>query len=90
MKTYHYVVQGYVQGVAFRYYTQRTAYQLGVTGTVKNLWNGDVEVYAQGDKEAIKKLEAFLNKGPISARVEKLIREEFESDHVYPDFDVVF
>lgn len=90
MKTYHYIVQGYVQGVSFRYYTQRTADQLGVTGTVKNLWNGDVEVYAQGDEEAIEKLETFLNKGPISARVEKVIGEEFESDHVYPDFDVVF
>lgn len=90
MRTFHYVVQGRVQGVAFRYYAQRTAYELGVTGTVKNLWNGDVEVYAQADEEAIKKFEAFLNRGPISARVEKVKREEFESDHVYPDFDVVF
>lgn len=90
MKTYHYVVKGRVQGVAFRYYTQRTAYQLGVTGTVKNLYNGDVEVYAQGDEGAVKQFEAFLNHGPISARVDRVVREEFESESAFPGFDIVF
>jgi acylphosphatase len=90
MKTYHYIVRGRVQGVAFRYYTQRTAHELGVTGTVKNLYNGDVEVYAQGAEEAIKKFEDFLNRGPISARVDRLIREVFESNNVFPDFGVAF
>ena len=74
----------------FRYYTQRTADQLGVTGTVKNLYNGDVEVYAQGEEDAVKKFEAFLNRGPNSARVERVIREEFEEKNDYPDFDVIF
>lgn len=90
MKTYHYIVKGRVQGVAFRYYTQKTALRLGVTGTVKNLYTGDVEVYAQGDPEAIQTFEAFLDRGPISARVERVIREELEGTHVYPDFDVAF
>jgi len=90
MKTYHYIVKGRVQGVAFRYYTQRTAYQLGVTGTVKNLYNGDVEVYAQGDEGAVKQFEAFLNQGPISARIDRVVREEFESDFAFPDFEIVF
>ncbi len=90
MKTYHYIVKGRVQGVAFRYYTQRTAYRLGVAGTVKNLYDGDVEVYVQGDEEAVKKFEVFLNQGPISARIDRVVREEFESDHVFPDFNIVF
>lgn len=90
MKTYHYIVQGRVQGVAFRYYTQRSAHQFGVKGTVKNLYNGDVEVYAQGNEDAIKKFEAFLNSGPISARVNRVIREVFESNNVFPDFGVAF
>lgn len=90
MKTYHYIVTGRVQGVAFRYYTQRSAYQLGVTGTVKNLYNGDVEVYAQGDEEAVKRFEAFLDQGPISARVDRVVREEFENDHAFRDFEIVF
>jgi acylphosphatase len=90
MKTYHYIVKGRVQGVAFRYYTQRTAHELRVTGTVKNLYNGDVEVYAQGQDGAIKKFEGFLNDGPISARVDRVIREVFESNSVFPDFTVAF
>lgn len=90
MKTYHYIVKGRVQGVAFRYYTQRTAYQLGITGTVKNLYNSDVEVYAQGDEDAVKKFEAFLNQGPISARIERVVREEFENDHDFPGFNIVY
>lgn len=90
MKTYHYIVQGRVQGVAFRYYTQRTAYQLGVTGTVKNLYNGDVEVYARGESEAIVRFEDFLHRGPVSARIERVIKEEFEDDHEFADFKIVF
>ncbi|MCX6581782.1 MAG: acylphosphatase [Candidatus Aminicenantes bacterium] len=90
MKTYHYIVKGRVQGVSFRHYTQGAAYRLGVTGTVKNLYNGDVEVYAQGEQEAIKEFEAFLNKGPAVARVRQVIREEFEDNHEYPDFEITF
>lgn len=90
MKTYHYIVQGRVQGVSFRYYTQGAAHRLGVTGTVKNLYNGDVEVYAQGEQEAIKEFEAFLNRGPLPARVRQVIREEFEDNHEYPDFEITF
>lgn len=90
MKTYHYIVKGRVQGVSFRYYTQRAAYRLGVTGTVKNLYNGDVEVYAQGEQEAIKEFEAFLNKGPGAARIQQVIREEFEDNYEYPDFEITF
>jgi acylphosphatase len=90
MKTYHYIVQGRVQGVAFRYYTQRTAYQLRITGTVKNLYNGDVEVYAQGEQKAIEQFEDFLHQGPISARIERVIKEEFEDDYVFSSFEIVF
>jgi acylphosphatase len=84
MKTYHYIVKGRVQGVSFRYYTQRAAYRLGVTGTVKNLYNGDVEVYAQGEPLSINEFEAFLNRGPAPARVLQVFKEE------YPDFEITF
>ena len=90
MKTYHYIIQGRVQGVAFRYYTQRTAYQLGIKGTVKNLYNGDVEIYAQGKHEAIVPFEAFLHQGPISARIERVIKEELEDDHEFTSFQIVY
>jgi acylphosphatase len=90
MKTYHYVVKGWVQGVAFRYYTVRHAHKSRIRGTVKNLYNGDVEVYAQGDEENIKGFEAFLHSGPPSAHVERVIKEELDLDEIYPEFEIIF
>ena len=42
------IVHGRVQGVNFRYYTRQQARQLGVTGCVRNLWDGTVEVWPKG------------------------------------------
>ena len=61
---------------------------MGVSGTVRNLANGDVEVYAQGDEAIISKFESFLHTGPRSARVERVEREVFEQDEVFRGFDI--
>jgi len=66
------IVHGLVQGVNFRYYTQRRAEQLGVKGYVRNRWDGTVEVVAEGEKEAVAELLAFLKVGPSLAQVEKV------------------
>ncbi|MCK5877576.1 MAG: acylphosphatase [Candidatus Marithrix sp.] len=65
-------VNGRVQGVAFRYYTQRQAQRLGITGWAHNLADGRVEVLAYGDSEAINKLCLWLNRGPILAHVTEI------------------
>ena len=52
MQTLHIIVTGQVQGVGFRYFTQRTARDLGVFGVVRNCIDGSVEIYAQGDVDA--------------------------------------
>ena len=90
MKTYHYIVKGRVQGVAFRYYALRSARENSIRGTIKNLYNGDVEVYAQGDEENIKGFEAFLYSGPPAAVVKKVIKEDKETGDRYYGFEVVF
>lgn len=90
IKTYHYVIRGRVQGVAFRYYTVRAAMQYALRGTVKNLPNRDVEVYAQGDPEQIKHFESFLETGPPSARVERVIRRETSLEEAFPDFEIIY
>ncbi len=51
---------GSVQGVGFRYYSEHKANQLRLTGWVKNLYNGDVEMEVQGSEAAIDELVAFL------------------------------
>lgn len=66
------IVHGRVQGVNFRYYTQRRAIELGLTGYVRNLWNGTVEVVAEGPRPEVDKLLAFLHAGPRSAFVSQV------------------
>lgn len=68
----HCYVKGRVQGVWFRAYTKKRASKLGLTGWVKNLPDGRVEVYACGDPEAIAALKTWLHKGPPLARVQEV------------------
>ena len=56
----HIIFHGSVQGVGFRYYSEHKANQLRLTGWVKNLYNGDVEMEVQGSEAAIDELVAFL------------------------------
>ncbi len=69
MVTLHCFVSGRVQGVFFRSSTQNEASQLGLTGWVRNLPDGRVEVLAQGDSEAIEQLRSWLEVGPRHASV---------------------
>lgn len=57
-KTYHFY--GRVQGVGFRYYAVQKANQLGLTGWVKNLYDGSVEMEVEGQEELIDQLIIFL------------------------------
>jgi acylphosphatase len=65
-----YRVRGRVQGVGFRWWTQRYAETLGLRGTVRNLPDGTVEVQACGSPEQLTSLEAGLREGPSGARVD--------------------
>ena len=75
----HALVTGRVQGVAFRHYTKTTARELGVTGWVKNLPDGRVEIWAEGSEKDVEALLAWLRRGPPSARVESV-----HADVVHP------
>ncbi len=67
-----FLVMGRVQGVGFRHSAVRMALKLGLTGWVRNLSEGAVEVHAQGEKDAIEKMELWLRKGPPTASVTRL------------------
>jgi acylphosphatase len=67
-----YLVRGRVQGVGFRWWTQRTARRLGLGGHVRNLPDGSVEIHAAGAREALEVLERALREGPPAARVESV------------------
>jgi acylphosphatase len=66
------IVHGRVQGVNFRYYTQRRARELLLTGFVRNLQDRTVEVIAEGRPADVQALLAFLNVGPRSAVVTRV------------------
>jgi acylphosphatase len=66
------VVHGRVQGVNFRYYTQRRAVELELTGYVRNEWDGTVFVIAEGTRPALQDLLSFLHVGPRSAFVSQV------------------
>ncbi len=78
----HVYVKGRVQGVAFRWYAQEQANQLGVSGWIQNLADGRVEVWVEGEAEAVERMLAWLRRGPPSARVEGLEVSEREPEHL--------
>lgn len=63
------IVSGRVQGVGFRYYAYDEAIRIGVVGYVRNLYDGDVEVVAEGTKEQLRELIQAIKRGPAFARV---------------------
>lgn len=63
-------VSGRVQGVGFRWWTARTAKQLGVTGRVRNEADGSVIVQAWGEEDRLAELGRILSAGPPGARVD--------------------
>jgi acylphosphatase len=67
-----------VQGVCFRMYTAAEARSLGVSGWVKNLPDGTVEVLAEGSTEKVMALVAWCRHGPSHATVTKMLDEYLE------------
>lgn len=73
-----FIVRGRVQGVFFRESTRREADALGLSGHAVNLSNGDVEVLACGDDDAVEKLAHWLESGPPLAKVNEISAEPAE------------
>jgi acylphosphatase len=66
------LVMGKVQGVGFRYFTERVAEAMGLSGYVMNCREGSVEVVAEGERGALEEFLRRLTQGPSAARVEKV------------------
>lgn len=83
-------IQGVVQGVGFRFFTLRKAQQFGVTGYVKNLPDGGVEAYAEGEREVLEQFLSELRKGPYGSVVDKVEVEWTTADQHYRDFEITY
>ena len=69
----HFLIQGRVQGVGFRWFVHREASELDLHGWVRNTEDGDVEVVAAGEAEDLADLRASLRRGPRGSRVDRII-----------------
>jgi acylphosphatase len=81
-------VHGYVQGVFFRAFVSHWAEELGLSGYVRNLPSGAVEVVAEGEKKQLEKLIGYLKVGPPSARVERVVTNWSGYSGKYSGFSV--
>ena len=73
-------IRGLVQGVGFRYFTQRSAARHQVKGYVRNIRDGRVEVLAEGSENTVEAFKHDLTAGPTHSRVDEI--EEIVLDPV--------
>ena len=82
LRALRWIVNGRVQGVSYRYFTQQAARELELTGWVRNLADGSVEVQVAGDGEVIERLRQRLLEGPRFARVEGIEESVMDADEL--------
>ena len=85
---FHIFVSGLVQGVFYRQSTKEKAEELGLTGWVRNLPDGRVEIVAEGEEKKIKELIDWAKKGPISAEVRDLEADFEEYKNQFSEFKI--
>ncbi len=86
----HLRVRGHVQGVNFRYYAREEARRRGLRGWVRNREDGEVEIVAEGDANALAQFAAWCRRGPPSARVAKVEESTLGGEPRYRDFAIVY
>ncbi len=89
-KRIHALVSGSVQGVGFRFFTERQAKSFGLVGEVRNRGDGRVEVTAEGNEPDLKKFIKVLESGPSLSHVSAVDVDWFESTGQFKDFSVTF
>lgn len=86
---WHLLVSGKVQGVSYRAATEQKALELGLTGLVRNLPDGQVEIVAEGSQSKLELLESWCFKGPDLAVVDNVITEAETPTGEFTQFKVV-
>lgn len=86
---FHAIVHGMVQGVGFRYWARGIAAGLHLTGWVRNLDDGTVEIYCEGGRKPLDDFALLLKKGPPGARVEHVDLGPRKPQGVYNRFSII-
>lgn len=83
-----FIISGLVQGVGFRFFTQRAAARHQIRGYVKNLDDGNVEAFAEGDEKAVEDFKHDLTAGPTYSKVRHIEEIVLEPSNSYPAFRI--
>ena len=83
-------VEGIVQGVGFRFFTQDKAQEYNLKGYVKNIYDGSVEIYAEGEKSILEKFITDIKRGPRMSRVESTDIRWIDVENQYESFTIKF
>lgn len=83
-----FIISGMVQGVGFRFFTQRAAARHQVLGYVRNLKDGRVESLAEGDAQAVEDFKNELLAGPTYSKVEEIEELVLEPSNLYSSFRI--
>jgi len=84
------IVKGRVQGVGFRWFVQQKAKKFDVSGYVRNLDNGDVEIEAEGDRGRVEELVKSVRVGPAFSKVREVVIEWQKFTGKYYSFNTTF
>ncbi len=90
LKSLYAIVHGRVQGVGFRYSTVIKAQQLRITGYTRNMFDGKVEVIAEGPYNKLKELLSWLHKGPPMSYVTNVDYNYTKHSGNYKSFSVQY
>lgn len=82
-------VKGRVQGVFFRASTQKKANLLAIKGTARNTAEGDVEIMAIGEPQAMQQFIKWCHKGPLTAKVTEVKVEPITEPIDYTKFSII-
>ncbi len=83
-----FIISGTVQGVGYRFFTQRAAARHQVRGYVKNLNDGRVEAFAEGSEKSVEEFKHDLIAGPTFSNVEHLEEIVLEPTGLYSAFRI--
>lgn len=86
MVTAKIIVRGVVQGVGYRYFCYRKASEYGLSGYAKNLFNGDVELEIEGEKNLVQDYLKELKIGPSRSKVTSIDVDFNEYQNKYNEF----
>jgi len=88
MERLHAIIEGRVQGVGYRYWAARTARALGLTGWVRNLSDGRVELTAEGPRPVLNDLLGLIREGPVHADVASVRPEYAPASGEFTRFEI--